>query len=136
MKLFQWGKDGGKESKVWGFWFIEIKSLFSIVLLVFEPGSREAYHSHAFNAVTWFLRGKVYEDFLDGKGRPWTPSFRPKFTPRNCFHKVTGAAKKTYALSFRGPWQKTWHEYLPNTRRHVTLTNGRQVVVESGGEKQ
>mgnify|MGYP001575993171 CR=1 FL=1 len=59
MKLFYYGKDGGPESHVWGFWLIEAKSLFSIVLLRFENGTREAYHSHAFNSLSWVLRGRA-----------------------------------------------------------------------------
>ena len=49
MKLFKYMKDGGPESTVWGYFLIEIKSLFTIVLLHFKNGSREAYHNHAFN---------------------------------------------------------------------------------------
>lgn len=41
MKLFKKMKDGGKESTVTGYWLIECKSLFSIVLLKFEGDSRE-----------------------------------------------------------------------------------------------
>ena len=42
MRLFFYGKDGGQYSTVWGYWLIEIKSLFSVVLLRFEGDSREA----------------------------------------------------------------------------------------------
>ena len=55
MKLCYVGKDGGPESTVWGFWLIEIKKLFSVALLCFENGSREAFHTHAFNSVSWVL---------------------------------------------------------------------------------
>jgi hypothetical protein len=130
VKLMSYGKDGGKASTVWGFWFVEIKSLFSIVLLCFEPGSREAYHTHSFNALTWFLTGEVDEHHKDGGIIRWYPSFIPKFTSRSCFHKVF-AHKKTYALSVRGPWVKTWKEFLPNENKLITLTNGRLVVGEN-----
>lgn len=127
MRFLYWGKDGGPRSTVHGFWIIEIKWLFSLVLLRFDEGSREVYHSHAFNAVTWWLRGGVDEYFPDGKGRPWVPSWRPKFTPRNCCHKVY-ARKRTWALSLRGPWSRTWVEYDPATVTTTTLTHGRRVV--------
>lgn len=128
MKLFSSGKDGGSKSTVTGFWLIEIKSLFSIVLLRFDAGSREAFHSHAFNAWTFWLWGSVDEHLLGGEVRRWSgPSLRPKFTPRTCFHKVFGVTT-TYALSFRGPWSRTWKEYLPGTDEFVTLTHGRKVV--------
>lgn len=127
MKLFSWGNDGGKDSRVRGFWIIEIKSLFSIVVLKFREGSREAFHSHAFNAFTWFLKGKVVEHHVDGRSITWGPSLSPKYTPRSCFHKVF-ALVDTYALSIRGPWKNTWQEYRPKTKEFITLTHGRKMV--------
>lgn len=121
------GKDGGIESTVTGFWFIEIKSLFSIVLLKFNKGSREAYHTHAFNALSWFIKGEVTEHLIDGTSKTWKPSIKPKITKRSCFHKVY-AKEDTYCFSIRGPWKKTWKEYLPKTKEFVTLSNGRKVV--------
>lgn len=127
MKLLRYGKDGGPKSTVWGFWFIEIKPLFSIVLLCFEKGSREVFHSHAFNALTWWIRGDVEEYLIDGTVRVWAPSFKPKYTPRSCFHKVY-AIRRTWAISIRGPWQDKWFERNPITNTTVTLTHGRKVV--------
>lgn len=59
MRLMSYASDGGINSGVKGLFLIEIKPVFSIVLLRFRKGTREAYHSHAFNAVTWFLKGTV-----------------------------------------------------------------------------
>ena len=125
MKFFSKGKDGGQNSHVWGFWAVEIKSLFSIVLLCFEEGSREAFHSHAFNAYTWFLNGEVEEYHLNGETITWKPSIKPKYTPRKCFHKVY-SKKRTWALSFRGPWADTWREF--SNDKLTTLTHGRTPV--------
>ncbi len=127
MKLFSCGKDGGDKSTVWGFWLVEIKSLFSVVVLCFEKGSRESFHSHAFNAVTWFLKGNIDEQHLDGRVINWTPSLKPKYTPRRTFHKVF-ATERTWAISFRGPWASTWKEFRPRTKQFVTLTNKRKIV--------
>jgi hypothetical protein len=128
MKLFSWGRDGGPKSPVWGFWFIEIKWLFSIVLLRFEQGeTREAFHSHAFNALTWWLSGQVDEIHFDGRVQCWRPSFWPKLTRRSCFHKVY-PIKRTWALSIRGPWAKRWHEFRKDTGELTNLENGRRVV--------
>lgn len=120
MKLFRKSYDGGGDSGVTGYWLIECKSLFSIVLLHFGPGSREAFHSHAFNALTWWLKGDVREEFFDktdpfwNKGeithKDWSPSWKPKWTPKNCFHKIIAGAKGAWALSIRGPWDATWFE--------------------------
>lgn len=127
MKIFEKGTDGGNKSNVTGYWLIEAKSLFSIVFLRFGKGSRESYHSHAFNALTWFIYGEVIEQFRDKKAINWKPSLKPKYTPRDCYHKVF-AKETTYALCIRGPWSKTWKEYNPITKKEITLTNGRKVV--------
>ncbi len=127
MKILSFAKDGGTNSHVTGFWLIELKNLFSIVILKFNKGSREAFHSHAFNAFTWFIKGDVTEHHLNGKAINWKPSFLPKFTPRSCFHKVY-ANKTTYALSFRGPWANRWREFSPKTKKFSVLTHGRKVL--------
>ncbi len=130
MKFLFKRKDGGKDSNVTGFWFIEWKSFFSIVLLKFDKGSRESFHNHAFNALTFWLSGEVDEHLLDGTVKTWKPSIKPKYTPKSCFHKVFGV-KTTYALSFRGPWNKTWKEYSPENKEFITLTHGRKKYEET-----
>lgn len=131
MKFFTYMKDGGAESKVSGFFLVEIKSLFSIVLLKFSDGSRDAYHSHAFNALSWVLSGKLAEYELKGvvSTTMYKPSLNPIWTPRSMFHKVMSVGD-TWVLSFRGPWAKTWREFLPSTNTFRTLAHGRQVVQE------
>lgn len=133
MKLFKLMKDGGKESRVWGFFLAEIKSLFSVVLLRFADGSREAYHSHAFNSISWVLKGKLTENrrfdhsssLTEWKMTEFRPSLKPIITTRDNMHKVVSTGN-TYVLSFRGPWTNTWKEFLPGPQTVVTLTHGRK----------
>lgn len=127
MKLFSYGKDGGPESTVWGFWFIEIKCLFSIVILCFENGTRSAYHNHAFNSISWLLKGRLIEYLLFDKVIKYTPSIFPILTYKNTFHKVNSDGR-SWVISFRGPWSKTWNEYLPELDKKITLTNHRKLV--------
>ena len=128
MKILTHMTDGGKDSVVHGYWLIEWKALFSIVLLVFESGSREAFHSHAFNCVSWVLRGKLVEDHLSAHkaSKCHLPSYRPFITRREDFHRVTSIGK-TYVLSFRGAWNKTWKEYLPELDELHILNPGRWI---------
>lgn len=132
MKICKLLKDGGLESHVWGYFLIEWKAVFSIVLLRFERGSREAFHSHAFHAVSWLLRGKLQEQILDADGLVadihwYTPSLWPIWTPRDRFHKVI-ACERSWVLSFRGPWTNQWREFVQKTGRFLTLTHGRRLV--------
>ncbi len=138
MKLFSKAPDGGKHSGVTGFFLIEAKSAFSIVLLRFNVGTREAFHSHAFNAVTLWLWGRVWEHRIVrycNCGRSFcsgviaeTREFSAgdiKRTPRDCLHKIE-ALTPAWALSFRGPWLDYWQEWCNG--RVVTLTHGRREV--------
>jgi hypothetical protein len=127
VKFFKRAKDGGPESTVTGYWLTEIKSLFSIVLLRFDNGSRDQFHSHAFNSLNWVLKGTVSEEHLSGYTFDHGPSAVPVFTGRNTFHRVVSHGT-TWVLSFRGPWNKTWMEYDPKTDCSVRLTHGRVQV--------
>ncbi len=119
--------DGGKESGVTGYFLVEWKPLFSIGILRFKKGSREAFHDHAFNAITWFLKGNVTEEKIDGTKKDYRPSFKPKITLRSSFHKVF-AHDDTIAFTLRGPWNDTWQEFRPKENKFVTLTHGRKEI--------
>lgn len=124
MKFFKKGYDGGPDSGVTGYWLVESKRFFSIVLLQFDPGSRDAFHSHAFNALTWWIKGRAIERFPDrSPQKVWYPSFKPKYTPRDNFHKVLASGEGAWAISFRGPWQRTWQEQRDGET--YSLTHGR-----------
>ncbi len=125
MDFFKIRKDGGPDSNVTGYWLIEWKAGFSIALLRFSEGSRENFHSHAFNAWSWILSGALWEDLGDMRSRYLLPSFLPVFTGRDRLHRVHGLHTASWALTFRGPWSKTWIERTPDGEV-VTLANGRR----------
>lgn len=122
-RLFSVKPDGGKDSGVTAYFLIEWKVFFSIGILHFRIGTREAYHSHAFNALTWWLKGRVTEFKLNGQEKNYRASLIPKYTSRDNFHKVL-AHEDTYALTLRGPWIDTWQEF--KNERLITLTHGRK----------
>lgn len=124
-RLFSVTSDGGKDSGVTAYFLIEWKVLFSIGILHFREGTREAYHSHAFNALTWWLKGSVTEMKIDGTQKDYHASLIPKYTSRENFHKVK-SYKDTWALTLRGPWVDTWREFTKTGFR--TLTHGRKII--------
>lgn len=125
MKIFDKSPDGGEKSGVTAYFLFESKRFGSVAFLRFNKGTREAFHSHAFNALTWWLRGSVTEEHVDGRSIKWYPSFKPKYTAIDCFHKIV-ADDVTWALTLRGPWKDTWQEQRAGVT--VTLTHGRNVV--------
>lgn len=119
-------KDGGPFSKV-TCWGIEIKSLFSILLCRFDKGSRDAFHTHAFNSYSFMIKGAISEVFQESKDIfkiYECPCYI--FTPKETFHKVSGIYKTNWILTFRGPWESTWKEI--NTEGKQILTHGRKVI--------
>lgn len=132
MKLFSKSPDGGKDSGVSAYFLIEWKRFFSVALLHFNPGTREAFHSHAFNAKTLWLKGRVEEERVIVVRNQLilrtTTRFKAgdwKTTLRNNMHRVN-ALTHTWALSFRGPWAETWQEWKGG--RVITMTHGRRIV--------
>lgn len=124
-RLFYKKPDGGNNSGVTAYFLIEWKILFSIGILHFKEGTREAYHNHAFNALTWWIKGKVTEIKIDKSEKDFKPSLIPKYTSKDNFHKVK-AHENTIAITLRGPWNDTWKEYRKN--KYVTLTHGRKEI--------
>ena len=129
MRLFQKTKDGGDKSTVDAYFLCEFKNLFTIALLKFNDGSRENYHTHAFNAWTWFLKGSLEEHDISGQITPYKRSFFPKLTTRCKNHKVVSQGN-SWCLTFRGPWKDTWTEHDLDGNKLI-LTHGRKQVTVS-----
>ena len=132
MKFLSKSKDGGPESTVDAYTLIELKSLFSIILLKFNNGSRDAFHTHAFHALSWYLKGDATEITISSPRcrifKQWSGfHWWPKFTPRSHMHKVISHGI-TWVFTIRGPWAKKWSEYLPGDDKIVWLSNGRKKV--------
>jgi hypothetical protein len=135
MKLLTTCKDGGPESTVWAHVLFEIKALASVMLLRFENGSRDAYHSHAFNCISWVIAGgglleervEIDTDRHTTSVHWYRPSWRPIVTLRSHCHKVTSRGR-TWVLTFRGPWADRWTEIVPGRAAPVVLENGRREV--------
>lgn len=139
MKLLWADKDGGPDSNV-RCWGIEIKPAFSILLLHFAPGSREAFHSHAFNAVSWLLWGSLYErvrhtdqpeDYAESYW--YSPSRTAIRTYRGTFHRVSGGSRGAWVFSLRGRWHPTWKDGQPEAPD--TLTHARKIVARDLGSR-
>lgn len=129
MRFMQWAKDGGPESTVDAFFILEIKRLFSIVILKFNDGTREKFHDHAFDALTWFIRGDLEEEYplLSKPNKKYKASIIPKYTKKSLLHRVRSRGV-SWCFSIRGPWEDYWSEYDNETKKFTTLTHGRKKV--------
>lgn len=135
MKFLTKMKDGGPLSPVTAYVLIEYKPLFSIMLLKFKKGTREEYHTHAFNALTWFILGKMFEERLHlGINndyfkivKRYKKSIFPKITTKDNLHRIT-AKRNSWCFTIRGPWVNAWYEYNELTNTKTYLTHGRKII--------
>lgn len=125
MKAITKTKDGGPNSPVDAYFLFEIKSVCSIAILRFNVGSREAFHTHAFDAYTWFICGDLIEQRFDGTLKRYSRSLLPKITRKSDNHRVI-ANKTSWCFTIRGPWKPTWTEDVDGIT--TTMTHGRVVV--------
>lgn len=130
MKLFTKAKDGGKYSPVDAYFLFEIKGFISIALLKFNKGTREAFHTHAFNAFTWFLCGDLEEeryhfDIDTIVSKKYSRKLVPKLTTKDNLHRVI-AHTDSWCFTIRGPWSKYWTEW--NNGITTVFTHRREVV--------
>jgi len=133
MKIFNKSKDGGPDSPVDAYFLFEIKSFGSIAFLKFNKGAREAFHTHAFSALTWFIKGDMVEEDINGEYWPYERSFLPKITKKSKNHRVI-ALEDSWCFTIRGPWKNTWTE--DHDGKTTTLTHGRIIVSETDVEKK
>jgi len=126
MRILQKVKDGGPTSPVDSYTLVEIKSLFSVMALKFNKGGRENYHTHAFNAFTWFIAGNLIEEDISGTAYRYKRSIFPKLTKRTKNHRVK-ALKDSWCFTIRGPWEDVWTEHTAEMKK-VKLTHGRKVI--------
>lgn len=127
MRLFKRAKDGGPDSPVDAYFLFEIKAFASIAILKFTKGGREAFHTHAFNALTWFIKGDMVEQDINGEYYVYKRSLLPKITKRSKNHRVI-ALQDSWCVTVRGPWSKTWTE--DTDEKTTVLTHGRKTISE------
>lgn len=128
LKMFVKLKDGGPESPVTAYFLIEWKRVFSVALLHFPKGSRENFHSHAFNSVSLVLKGRLDEEHYGGLIRELHGPGKLVATLRSTVHRVWGCAPNTWVLTLRGPWEDTWLEYDPRVDEIVRMKKGRTIL--------
>lgn len=125
MHFLNRAKDGGPTSTVDAFFLFEIKSLGSVAILRFNKGGREAFHTHAFNALTWFICGDLVEQRIDGTVTRYRRTLLPKVTRRSNNHRVI-ANRNSWCVTIRGPWNNCWTEDTDTQK--IVLTHGRKIV--------
>jgi hypothetical protein len=122
------------EGHIIAYVLFEHKSLFSVILYNWQTIKQNRFHSHAFAAIAFLLRG-AYEQERYSKGEIKTEKvnqwLRPRYLPKNYTHRIMKAEPHTWTLVLTGPWIKYWYEYFDDTNTWVKYTWGRKVVEKS-----
>lgn len=114
----------------------EWKLLFSVIIYNWKTIRQNRFHSHAFPAIAFLLKGEYVEEvYKDGKiitkvvGKD--QRFKPRYLPRHYTHRILKAKPQTYTIVFTGPWTRYWYEWFEDTNTWVKYTWGRRVVSKS-----
>lgn len=96
---------------------LEYKKWFSIKLFNFHKseGVQDRFHTHAFNAYSFLLKGDYTEEVLEDNKIVKCLRSRSKalFIPKDSYHRIT-RSKGCVTLLVTGPWGETFKE-LRNT---------------------
>lgn len=112
----------------------EHKYLFSIIVYHWKTIKQNRFHSHAFPALAFLLKGSYEEEVFTTGGiikKTVNQWLKPRVLPRNYTHRILKASPKTWTIVFTGPWIKHWYEYFEDTSTWIKYTWGRKVVSKS-----
>lgn len=129
-KLFHYDTTSLGVGNIKRFTIIEIKYLFGIIVNIFNTENQDRFHSHAFHAFSFMIKGYYYEHVIIGTECVTKKIEKSRFIPRNYIHKITKSTKNAMSITFEGPWESTWNEYFDNGRVK-TYTWGRKVLFDS-----
>jgi hypothetical protein len=101
------------EQRVSELTILEWKKLFSLKLFHFHKtaGKQDRFHTHAFNAVSFLLKGNYTEEVVKDGRVVALPRNRSRliFIPKNEYHRVT-KGEGCYTLLLTGPWGAEFKE--------------------------
>lgn len=112
----------------------EWKYLFSIIIYHWKTIKQNRFHSHAFPAYAFLLKGKYVEEvYKKGiiKQKTVNQWLKPRWLPRNYTHRILKADPGTYTIIFTGRWIKYWYEYFDDSNTWAKYNWGRKVVEKS-----
>ncbi len=119
------------EGSVTQYTLFEHKRLFSIIFYKWNTINQIRFHTHAFAAVAFLLKGWYWEK-VRYNGIVMTNFVNvpliPRFLPRNYCHAIENSKPGTMTMVITGPWQKTWWEFFPDTDRWVEYSWGRKKI--------
>ncbi len=129
-KILHYDKTALGIGQIQRFTLFELKNIGGIIINLFNTQTQDRYHSHAFAAWSWMIKGFYFEDvWLNGKATTKRIS-KSRFIPKDYTHKITYSAPNTISITFEGPWDYQWAEYFDDGRVKI-YTWGRKVLKDT-----
>lgn len=129
MKVFKKKEVALGKGSVTQYTVFEHKRFGSLIFYKWHTIDQIRFHTHAFKAVAFLLKGWYWEKVLfngiemtNFVNVPWIP----RFLPRNYCHAIQNAKPGTMTMVITGPWQDNWFEYFPDTKKWVKYGWGRK----------
>lgn len=120
------------EGSVTQYTLFECKELCSVIFYRWNTVDQVRFHTHAFPAYAFLLRGFYHEKVITDKGnvvkKIVNQLFKPRFLARDYCHSIGYAKPNTVTMVLVGRWSKQWKEYFPDTKTWVTYEWGRKKV--------
>lgn len=108
---------------------LEIRWLINIYFHHIETFEQDRFHTHAFNALVWILRGGYEECVKHGIGPNKSTELKYykagdfRWIPRALNHKLLKAEVDSISLLIAGPYASIWTEELDNGDVKVITTH-------------
>ena len=107
---------------------IEIKWLFSIYFHHIETLTQDRFHTHAFNAHVFIIRGGYTDEIKSGIGANKPTKIVEfgkcyRFIPRELNHRLLKAKPGTISLLFTGPYSTIWTEEIDDGTLRILTTH-------------
>jgi hypothetical protein len=112
------------------FTIIELKYIGGIIINKFNTTNQDRFHSHAFFAFSWMIRGWYNEDIIKDNKIISKKITKSRIIPKNHIHKIKDSSKDAISVTFEGPWGNTWSEFYDDGRVKV-YSWGRRVLFDS-----
>jgi hypothetical protein len=109
-KTFEFG-----EGVIKRYTIVEFKNLFSIYLHAIDTIQQDRFHTHAFDAIGWTIRGGYSEQVLTNRLRnevieEYYVSTGVRYIPKELNHRIMESIPGTVTILFTGPYSSIWTE--------------------------
>ena len=137
MRLGKYGKILHKDKIVLGmgsidrFTLFEFKPLGGIILNRFNTKTQDRFHTHAFPAVSFMLRGYYRECVLQPNGLEYYVTIKPgiRYIPTYYNHQILDSSTNALSITVMGPWGWSWSETHAEKKTTRVYTWGRRRIV-------